>query len=116
MPEWCIAKMYPAQVQYHGLAPELRVFVASSIVTMVNIAIIALFNGMHRSRRAMVGQLCGAFASLVVTIPLTMHYGLRGILFGTLASNSVIAIVLLVLSRLLHRDQTAAELREVTAG
>ncbi len=115
-PEWCIVKMYPAQAEYHHLVPELRLFVASSIVTMLNIAVIAMFNGLHRSRRAMVGQLSGAVASLLVTIPLTYEYGLRGILFGTLASNSVISLVLLILSRRLHREQLAAELRAVAAG
>ena len=103
VPNLAIRLLYPHQPIYHGHGFELRLFVASYVMTTVNVVVAAMLNGFNRSRRALAAQLIGTAASAGITIPLTIHIGLRGLLLGTLISNTVIAMSLIYLLVRLQR-------------
>jgi O-antigen/teichoic acid export membrane protein len=113
VPYWLVLMVFPGKAlaifyhgrpEYLGLETDLRLFVCISIFTMINAVVASFFNGLHRSRRAMVAQFVGAGACVVVTIPLTIKFGLEGLLVGTLLSNAVIAMALVYLYHLLSRE------------
>jgi O-antigen/teichoic acid export membrane protein len=100
-PGHAIALLYHGRAEYAGLGTDLRIFVGISALTMANAVMASVFNGLRRSRRAMAAQMVGAAACAVVTIPLTLWFGLEGLLIGTLISNAAIAGALLYLYLLL---------------
>jgi Na+-driven multidrug efflux pump len=108
-PSHAILLLYPRRPEYRGLDTELRMFVGISVLTMINLLLASIFNGMGRNRRALVAQIAGAAACVVVTIPLTIRLGLEGILIGTLVSNAVVVVTQIGLYRVLKHDLREAE-------
>ena len=113
VPYWALLMLFPGRAlaifyrgrpEYLGLETDLRILVCISVFTMINAVVASFFNGLHRSRRAMVAQFVGAASCVVVTIPLTIIFGLEGLLAGGLLSNAVIALALVYLYHLLSRE------------
>ena len=94
-PGRAIALFYRGRPEYTGLEAEVRIFVCISICAVIVAVMASLLNGLRRSRRAMLAQIAGAVACLVVTIPATVYFGLDGLLFGTLISNGTVAAALI---------------------
>ncbi|MBV8782069.1 MAG: polysaccharide biosynthesis C-terminal domain-containing protein, partial [Phycisphaerae bacterium] len=104
LPQHALRIFYPHRPDYYGLGFELRLLVLNYIVQLVVVVLGAMLNGFNRSRRVLAAQLLGTAASALVTIPLIFVDGLRGLLIGTVISNSVIAISLVYLLYRLHRQ------------
>ena len=96
---------------------DLRIFVCISALVLINAVMASMLNGLRRSRRSMAAQLVGAAACVVVTIPLTIYFGLEGLLAGTLVSNAAIAgalaILFLDVARRAHAESAVKEPRQI---
>jgi O-antigen/teichoic acid export membrane protein len=103
-PGQALALLYHHRPEYRGLENDVRIFVGISVLSIINAVLASLFNGLRRSRRALVAQLVGAAACVVITIPMTIMIGLPGLLLGTLVSNGAMAASLAVLYLLLRRE------------
>jgi O-antigen/teichoic acid export membrane protein len=94
-PGHAIGLFYHGRPEYTGLEAEVRILVCISICAIIAAVMASLLNGLRRSRRAMLAQIAGAGACLVVTIPATVYFGLDGLLIGTLISNATVAAALI---------------------
>jgi O-antigen/teichoic acid export membrane protein len=91
IPLHAIRLLYPHRGEFDSLSNDLRLFVGVSITTLLNAVLISIFNGLRRNRRALIAQAGGVVACAALTLPLTFHFGLRGLLIGTLISNLTVA-------------------------
>jgi O-antigen/teichoic acid export membrane protein len=107
-PNFAISLLYHGRPQYVGLGLDLRIFVGISTLTLINAVFASTFNGLRRNRRALMAQVIGAAFCLVLTLPLTIRFGLQGLLTGMLVSNAAVALSLIVLYYLLTRELRAA--------
>jgi O-antigen/teichoic acid export membrane protein len=96
-PSRAISLLYKGRREYTGMDTELRLFVGISILVLINAVLSSTLNGLRRSRRAMAAQLLGAVVCVAVTLPMTIRFGLMGLLVGTLAYNLATAIALALL-------------------
>jgi O-antigen/teichoic acid export membrane protein len=103
-PGAAIALLYPHRLEYRDLQADLRIFVFISILNLINAVMASMFNGLRRNRRAMMAQIVGAAACVAVAIPLTVRFGLVGLLVGSLITNAAIAASLIQLYRMLARE------------
>jgi len=116
-PGHAITLLYCGRSEYLGMETDLRIFVCISAMVLINAVMASMLNGLRRSRRSMAAQLVGAAACVVVTIPLTIYFGLEGLLAGTLVSNAAIAgalaILFLDVAHRAHAESAVKEPRQI---
>jgi O-antigen/teichoic acid export membrane protein len=108
-PQAALSILYGSSSGYRPLTTEVRLFVGISAVSVVGSIVAAMFNGVQRSRRAMTGQFVGVIATLAITLPLIVKFGLRGAVVGNLISNGAAAVALLYLFFLRLRHEPKAQ-------
>jgi O-antigen/teichoic acid export membrane protein len=106
-PAQAIALLYRGRPEYMGLETALRLLVGISMLTMINAVMGSIFNGLQRSGLSMAAQVAGAVACLIITIPMTIEFGLNGFLVGTLLAYAAISGSLVAFYIYISRKATA---------
>jgi O-antigen/teichoic acid export membrane protein len=73
--------------RFDGLAPLLYVLAFSPLLTGVGGTLVNTLNAAEKPRLVFYGTLCSATATLLLGIPLVIHWGLRGATYGVLLSG-----------------------------
>ena len=88
---------------YVDLATPLRLFVGAYAMFYVAQVSAALLNGLGKSRAALVAQMAGAAATLLVAVPLAAKFGVSGAVWGGLAPAAVHAAASVAMVRRMQR-------------
>ncbi len=81
--------------KFPGLENEMRVYVIWYIVLYISSVLGAYLSGLERARHHFHSQLVHAFAAAAIALPLTIQYGLMGMLIGGVIAKTVLCLAFL---------------------
>lgn len=94
MPSAAVSFVYGAD-KYTGLESELRIFVLWYVVLYVSAVLGAYLSGLERARHQFQSQVVHALAAAVIALPLTIQFGLIGMLMGGAIAKTILCLAYL---------------------
>jgi O-antigen/teichoic acid export membrane protein len=82
--------------KFDGLAPILFILALLPVLTGIACVMANALNAAEKPKLVFLAYLCGAVSTLLLGIPLVMRFGLRGAVYGMLASGGTYAGALFV--------------------
>ncbi|MGH7179467.1 MAG: lipopolysaccharide biosynthesis protein [Tepidisphaeraceae bacterium] len=113
-PHFCLRVLYGSNSPYLSADTELRVFTLNYILLYWNTIFQAVLGALEKVRGLLAAQLINAGATLLVGLPLTVKFGVIGLIIGGLFATVAMTVVhLYLLYATLYRTDTAAPRREL---
>lgn len=94
VPSLAVGMVYGAD-KYTGLESELRVYVVWYVVLYISSVLGAYLSGLERARHHFHAQLVHAVAAAAIALPLTIQFGLMGMLIGGVIAKTVLCLAFL---------------------
>jgi O-antigen/teichoic acid export membrane protein len=114
LPTTSIHLLYGAASAYSGQGNQLRAFVIWYSALLVAQIAGCLLNAIEQSRRSFVAQAVQTAAIIVIALPLTVLYGLDGLMAGGVIANVVMAACYLSMLRRIEEPPIVLHSRKIT--
>lgn len=114
LPTTSIHLLYGSSSSYAHLGNQLRAFVIWYAALLVAQIAGCLLNAIEQSRRSFIAQAAQTAAIVLIALPLTAIYGLKGLMLGGVIANATMALAYLSMVRRLDEPAIALHERKVT--
>lgn len=94
VPSLAVSIVY-GEGKFPGLENEMRVYVIWYIVLYISSVLGAYLSGLERARHHFQAQLIHAGAAALIALPMTIHFGLMGMLIGGVIAKTVLCLAFL---------------------